>query len=51
MFAIASVVVDVFPNDKTDQLVCRLTMRSKSQPGSDLAQRSALNSVAGDMDR
>ena len=29
MFAIASVVVDVFPNDKTDQLVCRLTMRSK----------------------
>ena len=62
MFAIASVVVDVFPNDKTDQLVCRLTMRSKRprssltsfskvSPGSDLAQRSALNSVAGDMDR
>jgi len=29
MFAIASVAVDVIPNDKTDQLVCRLTMRSK----------------------
>jgi len=33
MFAIASVVVDVFPNDKTDQLVCRLTMRSKKSAG------------------
>jgi hypothetical protein len=61
MFGIASVAVDVDPNDKTDRLVCRLTMRSKGpgssltslakvSPGSDLAQRSALNSVAGDID-
>ena len=61
MFAIASVAVDFMPNDKTDRLMCRLTMRSKGpgssrshlakvSPGGDLAQRSALNSVAGDID-